>query len=864
MRSSGLGRTRALAWTALLLLGCGGGGSTTGTTGQGGSTATTTSTTGTGGQGGEGGSSTTTGTGGQGGAFLIDECKNGTADCSPDADCIDTPGYYTCACKPGYTGDGKTCTDIDECASFLTDCDPNAACQNTPGSYTCACPAGFSGDGQSCTATYTAVTAGQLHACALRSDKTIWCWGLNTSGQVGTGTGDQIFLRPASAGGAATWTLVSAGAAFTCALDESKAISCWGTNGSGQLGDGTTTTRTTPTPMAGGFTDWIALDAGSTHACGIREGGALYCWGSNNRGQLGDGTNDNHSAPNLVSAGPWLSVSAGAEFTCAVKADHTLWCFGLDTSRQLGDGQNVNSATPVEESTMDTMWQSVATGNAFACGLKLDGSRFCWGANTLGQGGDGTAVNIASPVKVGMDMDWTTLALGDLAGCGLRGAGTLACWGDGSLGQTGQPGAEGPLLSPAVVGADGDWIAIAGGQRFACGIRTGGGLSCWGSDSRAALGLGYNSDRNDPTPIGNETTWDRVEVQLDDGCAIRKNGDLYCWGRNVSGQIGDGTQVTRPLPVSIGAGKTWKRVVVGRTHTCGIATDAGTDTLFCWGQDANGELGNGPGVTPSLMPAAINATPGNASPWSELAAGLNHTCAVRKDGTLWCWGRNAAGQLGDGTLTSRPDPKQVVGASDWVDVAASGDFTCGLRANGALYCWGRNDSAQLGLGDVNSPVSSPQKVGNGFYSAVDTGSNHACAVATNGGLWCWGRNASGELGLGNSQGPVLLPAQVGSDLDWSRPSIGQGTFSCALKVNGDLYCWGTGSYGQLGQGNLSSFNAPQKVPSVLAWTRVSLGNDHTCGVQGDGRLSCWGASYSAQLGSGLPLVSAPAAVQDPP
>ena len=280
----------------------------------------------------------------------------------------------------------------------------------------------------------------------------------------------------------------------------------------------------------------------------------------------------------------------------------------------------------------------------------------------------------------------------------------------------------------------------------------------------------------------------------------------------------------------------------------------------------NQELGNGVVVMNQLTPTLITATPGNTSPWKEIVAGLNHTCALREDGTLWCWGRNALGQLGDTTTTVRADAKQVLpaGAADWVEVAASGEFTCGRRASGALYCWGRNDVGQLGAGDVVSPVSTPKQVGTATYTAVSAGANHACAVATGGTLWCWGRNANGELGLGNSVGPVLVPTQVGTDTDWQRPALGQGLSTCAIKTNGDLYCWGLGSYGQLGGGNLTSFNKPQKVSSLTPWATVAVGNEHACGLGSDGRLSCWGASNFAQLGSGIPFVSTPTPVLNPP
>ncbi|MDI1447426.1 EGF domain-containing protein [Polyangium sp. 6x1] len=848
---------RARAWFVLVSLAaaaCGGGNGGTGGSG--------------GGSGGAGGSGGMGGSGGAGGdPFAVDECALGLDDCAPDAECVDTPGFFTCTCKPGYEGDGKTCADVDECTTLLHDCDTNATCTNTPGAFSCACPAGFSGDGKTCDAKYSSVSAGQYHACAIRSDKTLHCWGLNTSGQVGTGTSDQVFLRPVPASGAANWVSVSAGATFTCALDENKRISCFGSGNVGQIGDGLGVAQSTPAIGAGGYDDWMFLSAGSTHACGIRAGGALYCWGQNNRGQIGDNTTNNALSPVLVDAGPWSLVSAGTEFTCGVKSNGSLHCWGFNNARQLGDGTNVaQRLVPTQEFTVATDWASVSAGNAFTCATKTDGTRHCWGANSLGQVGDGLVATVLTPKAADMATDWSSnLDVGDLAGCGQKKSGELHCWGDGSVGQTGQPGNEGPALTPLPIPDITDWVSISSGLRFACGVRQTGDLLCWGSASRGALGVGFSADRTEVTPVSADTDWERVDTQLDNGCAIRTGGKLFCWGRNVYGHLGDGTTRTRVAPVEIGAGKVWKRIALGRTHTCGIASEGGgPDVPYCWGLDGNGELGNGPTVTAQTVPTAVNATVGNDSPWIEIAAGYNHTCAVRQDKTLWCWGRNASGQLGDASTTTRPDPKWIAQAepADWLDVVASGDFTCGLREGGNVFCWGLNNLGHLGQGDTVSPVNVPKAVP-GTYAAIDAGANHTCGVRLDGTLWCWGRNNNGELGLGNAITPITTPTQVGNATDWARPFLGQGLSTCATKKSGDLFCWGVGSFGQLALGNLTSFNAPQKVPSLGPWKTLSLGNEHTCGIAQDGVLSCWGAAYYGQLGSGLPFLSTPTPVLDP-
>lgn len=825
---------------------------------------------GSGGQGGSGGSGGQGASGGQGGASAIDECQDGTAVCSPDADCIDTPGFYECACKPGYEGDGKVCEDVDECQSLLDDCDPNAICTNAPGAFSCACPAGFGGDGKTCTPLYSSVAAGPFHACAVRQDGTIWCWGHNSSGQAGTGTTDNYFVRPVSIGDAKDWALVTAGSAFTCALSAAGGVSCWGTNSLGQLGDGTTTAKASPVPGAGGITDWITIDAGTNHACGVRADGSAHCWGRNNVGQLGDGTKDNNgdgTADNETSpvpvagGGAWLSVSAGTDYSCGVRADHTLWCWGTNASRQLGDGTTTESAVPVQEKSLAADWASVDTGNAWTCALKQDGTRHCWGANNLGQGGDGTQTSIVEPKQVGPETDWALVRLGWEAGaCGLRGAGEAWCWGDGSLGQSGQPGAEALLVSPAKVGDGADWVSLASGLRFACGVRATGELSCWGATSRGALASGFSGDRNEPTVATEHSDWATVEANTDGGCGLR--GDkLFCWGRNVLSNLGDGTGITRPAPVPVGEALAWSAVSVGRFFGCGVT---GGD-IRCWGRDDLGQLGNGAGVTHSPSPEPLAAT-ANASPWTAVAAGQDSACAIKQDQTLWCWGSDSLGQIGDGAgAVSQHVPKQVptAGAQDWTQVSIARDTVCGLRGAGTLWCWGRNGDGQAATGAAGGNVASPTQVGAATYKAVSAGAFHACAVDTAGALWCWGRNTSGELGLGHSMSPVPSPTQVGSDTDWEAPHVRVGPHTCARKKTGDLYCWGAGAFGQIGQGGFASSNVPLKVPSALPWKHAAPGNEHTCGVQSDGRLFCWGASYSAQLAVGVPFLSEPAQVLDP-
>lgn len=804
------------------------------------------------------------GGGGGGDPFELDECAAGVASCPEHSQCVDTAAFYECLCLDGFKEDGPACVDVDECQSLVAECDRNAECNNTEGSYDCTCPDGFEGDGSACEARYDHVATGALHACGIRTDGAILCWGLNSSGQLGNGTTETLYLRPTRAGAGSDWTLVTAGSAFTCALDVAGGASCWGANASGQLGDGTTTNKSSPnavvSPPEASDVAWSMVDAGTSHACGVRVDGTLACWGSNLRGQIGNGDNvDQRSPVNVVVAGKsWSTVSAGSEFSCAVSVDHELYCWGLNTSRQLGNGLSTNSNLPVQESTAAVDWVSVSTGSAFACGIKLDGSRWCWGTNSLGQQGDGTTTAVMNPTLIPSDAAWKRIVSGELTACGVHEDNSVSCWGDGTMGQTGQPGAETLSLSPVAL-AGGPYLDIEMGQRFACAVAQDHNILCWGAASRAATGLGYTSDRSAPARVGDAEDWQLVDVQLDHGCAIRRDGELDCWGRNPSGQLGSGTLISSIAPQPVDGGHAYTRVATGRSHTCALASDAGT-MVYCWGTDGNGELGTGAVTENASTPTAIAGVTGT---FVDVTAGFNHSCALLTNGQLYCWGRNANGQLGDGTTTTRQIPVRVdaAGPADFVAVSANGNFTCAIRATDKLYCWGVNDFDQLGLDSPATSVLVPTLVSVGAVAKIAAGATHACATLATGALRCWGRNASGELGLGMSGDPHPTPEAVGASLDWMLPATGQGLHTCGIRATGELWCWGSGSSGQLGMGSLASFNVPTLVPSVETWSQVSLGSDSSCGIRG-GKLFCWGSDLNGTLGSGVAF-TAPTKILQP-
>ncbi len=257
--------------------------------------------------------------------------------------------------------------------------------------------------------------------------------------------------------------------------------------------------------------------------------------------------------------------------------------------------------------------------------------------------------------------------------------------------------------------------------------------------------------------------------------------------------------------------------------------------------------GSQPPTAPTTGSLAITITTGAVS--TAVSAGGQSSCAIHNDGTLWCWGRNNFGQLGDGTMLPRPTPVQAGTLTDWRQVSTSGATTCAIRADSSLWCWGLSNFGQLGRGKT-SPVTTPTQVGtNRTWTSVSTSWFHTCATRANGTLWCWGANKHGELGLG-SVGPARTsPQKVGTLATWTSVTSG-GFHSCATRSDGTAWCWGQNIFGQLGNADVAIQPAPVQVGTLTDWARLSASWAHTCGVTTTGEGRCWGFNGSGQIGDG--------------
>ncbi|MEX0800926.1 MAG: hypothetical protein WD379_06915 [Dehalococcoidia bacterium] len=296
-----------------------------------------------------------------------------------------------------------------------------------------------------------------------------------------------------------------------------------------------------------------------------------------------------------------------------------------------------------------------------------------------------------------------------------------------------------------------------------------------------------------------------------------------------------------------------QQVASGAFHTCALTTDGG---VKCWGKNASGQLGDG---TTTDRTAPVDVV-GLSNGVTAIASGFNHTCALTAAGGLKCWGYNFWGQLGDGSTADQPTPRDVAGLTGGVvDVAAGGSHTCALTATGGVKCWGYNLYGQVGDGSTSQHpenIIASDVLGLTSGAAdVALGENHSCAITDGGGLKCWGYNIGGQLGDGSTM-DRWTPVDVVGLADGVAAADGGAQHTCALTGAGVAKCWGTNASGQLGDGTTEPKLTPVDVTGLGSGVAsLDTGFDHTCALTGSGGAKCWGANFWGQLGDGTTSAS---------
>jgi alpha-tubulin suppressor-like RCC1 family protein len=331
-------------------------------------------------------------------------------------------------------------------------------------------------------------------------------------------------------------------------------------------------------------------------------------------------------------------------------------------------------------------------------------------------------------------------------------------------------------------------------------------------------------------------------------CALGTDGMVFCWGKNLLGELGTGDARPRIVPAASNDVMAFKKISLstGGAHACGLDING---NAYCWGGRDGGRMGDGLDGEPWTYSFAPIAVSGGLT-FTDIATGGDHVCAVSEDGSAWCWGYNSRGQLGTGDFLERLVPTKISGNTLFKSITAHQVITCGIATDDSAWCWGDGFNGGLGNGTTavtNVPVAVSGQL---RFASLQLGVWSTCGVTTGGDGYCWGSNWDGELGAGLTSDFELEPVPVAGGLKWKNISPGI-TFTCGVATDGVGYCWGRNASGERGDGDFPA--SPRGVPGPVAGDLVFLSIDadwHSCGVTIDGDVYCWGPGFFGSIGNG--------------
>jgi len=674
------------------------------------------------------------------------------------------------------------------------------------------------------------VVTGHNHTCLLRGNGSAWCWGNNYYGQLGVGSVDNQSSPTVAVnlGVNRTATQLAAGKQHTCALLDNGTVTCWGMNQYGQLGDGTNTDSHVPAHAItfGAGRTALQITTGAYHSCARLDNGVLQCWGYNSNGSLGIGNKDSQSSPVTANVGQGRTVTqvtAGDFTTCAILDNTALVCAGWNNKGQIGNGSTTDqtSLTPISLGTGRYATQ-IAAGVNHTCALLDNKTLKCWGSSTVGQLGYGDNTSRPSPPEATVNF----------------GTGRYA-------------------------------IQLSVLYMHTCALLDDHTTRCWGRNESGQLGLGNQTDQTSPPTHAIDLGASRTSVQVAAGeshsCAILDNGTLKCWGGNTYGQLGLGDLVNRggastdmgdhlvsiTLPTVTETTTTTATNTSTTTSTSTTATDTHTNTGTSTTTTTT-TTGTNTDTNPPTDVSVAFSTTYTTSASVSLTLAATHAYQMYVTNAAGCgsggsWETYATSKSG---WTLSPDAYHFAtvyvkyrseGNTESACVNASiayiqpqivaGDtHACAILSNATVKCWGHNDHGKLGqtlganIGDGIGPSVadvSPLSFGASRVAVqLTAGSAHACALLDNHSVQCWGNNSDGQLGVGDTtdrQTPTTVTLPAGKSVAQITTGIEYTKgHTCALFTDGTVSCWGGNTYGQLGLGNTDPLNAPSSTVNLGA------------------------------------------------
>jgi alpha-tubulin suppressor-like RCC1 family protein/predicted RNA-binding protein with TRAM domain len=786
------------------------------------------------------------------------------------------------------------------------------------------------------------VDAAESYACANSFDGRVFCWGDGTQGQIGRGP-NYWSVSALEIPGLSDIAEISSGTSHACGLRQTGQVMCWGSNSGGRYISGGSATYSGPVLAA--VSGVRSVSSGHTATCVIKDDNTVACIGTLN-GSTTYRYLDWTQITGVDDAG--ASIAVGYGHVCVATTSSGVKCWGNNDSGQLGNGTNTPSASAVLVSGLSGVTDlSVSVSDSFggSCSVLQDGTLKCWGSNAgsrfIGQSPwTPTTVSVGVPLRT-VDFHYRTV-------CGVSLQSVPYCWGSNSYSSVGSNsfrysesgGVVNGTLDPKIASVTTSVRNVSAGVQFGCAVTTAGAIWCWGRDSSGQVGFtsstGVNGARPRALDIGyvassqiistvpsspsqvSETSHSENSVQIswnapndDGGATISDYAIQYFNGsswidfndavstltsatvtglpRGVSYQfrvaavnsLGQGAfsatssssipAVVPRAPLSLkfarwtggfrtaSADLSWTSPDNGGQSVTDFNVEYRVSGSQTWSTFNDGISSNSyvsvTGLTRSVnyefRVRAINAE--GAGPWTYsstefISAGGSQACVVQVDGQTKCWGANASGQLGDGTTLSKSSPVTMAGTSRGVANTVGQSHSCVLTALDLVYCVGSNSSGQLGDGTGVQSSSLVQVSGISGVSKIAAGGSTSCSIVVGGAVKCWGANSSGQLGNGSTNDSLVPVSVTGVS---GATSIAVGTsHSCAIVASGAVQCWGNNASGQLGNGTTTDSATAVSVSGLSGAISISAGGSSTCAVLSSGAVRCWGSNASRQLGNG--------------
>jgi len=419
--------------------------------------------------------------------------------------------------------------------------------------------------------------------------------------------------------------------------------------------------------------------------------------------------------------------------------------------------------------------------------------------------------------------------------------GKLYACGSNQNGVLGVATQESFIVEPIPVGTNENWVTISAGKGFSLGIKADGTLWAWGKNNKGQLGIGTDVATETPTQVGNDK-WFSVSAGHSFVLAIKIDGTLWAWGENNKGQLGNGTDntVANPNPIQVGTDNNWWRISAGYRHSLAIKADG---TLWAWGSNSIGQLGNG---TTSYDAQNVPIQIGSER-WKVISAGRFFSTVIKADGTLWAWGDNYYGQIANGNTDTQPSPTQI-GTDKWKSVYAGQNHIVALKSDGNVYSWAN----EMGVGGFGQPGIVTQKTELSGIVQIFAGDSFSFALKSNGELYSWGKNNLGQLGQGNSTDNAIPTFNESISEELITVASAHWFTTFALYSNGTIKGWGgSNDVFQLGVATIEENQfTPIAVPTAQNNnTAVLTGIDHTLVLKDNGTIWGWGKSQYVGTGS---------------